>query len=173
VYQSVKQAEQQNNRKIFVRFVYLLYHQQIGMSAKPNITQTIPFFGVADMAASLHFYVDGLGFNVINQWVPRDKIEWCCLQRGAGTLMLQEPHGDAPKAKLARSTVGHGVSICFICEDALVLYHEFTGKGLTVREPFVGNNMWVVTVSDPDGYILEFESPTDVPEETRYSEWKQ
>jgi hypothetical protein len=26
-------------------------------------------------------------------------------------------------------------------------------------------------MTDPDGYGLHFESPTDVPEETTYSEW--
>jgi hypothetical protein len=31
--------------------------------------------------------------------------------------------------------------------------------------------MWVVGFADPDGYRLDFESPTDVPEETKYSEW--
>ena len=34
---------------------------------------------------------------------------------------------------------------------------------------FVGNNMWVAILTDPDGYKLDFESPTDVPEETVYS----
>ena len=34
---------------------------------------------------------------------------------------------------------------------------------------FVGNGLWVVTFLDPDGYRIEFESPTDVPEETVYS----
>jgi lactoylglutathione lyase len=32
--------------------------------------------------------------------------------------------------------------------------------------------MWVLSLSDPDGYRIEFESPTDVPEDTRFSEWK-
>lgn len=32
--------------------------------------------------------------------------------------------------------------------------------------------MWVTGVKDPDGYNLYFESMTDVPEETKYSEWK-
>jgi len=31
--------------------------------------------------------------------------------------------------------------------------------------------MWVVVFTDPDGYKLDFESPTDAPEETTYSEW--
>ena len=35
--------------------------------------------------------------------------------------------------------------------------------------PFVGNAMWVTPLSDPDGYRIEFASPTDVPEETVYS----
>ena len=35
--------------------------------------------------------------------------------------------------------------------------------------PFVGNGMWVTSVEDPDGHRLEFESFTDVPEETVFS----
>jgi len=30
--------------------------------------------------------------------------------------------------------------------------------------------MWVTSLTDPDGYRIDFESPTDVPEETVYSE---
>jgi lactoylglutathione lyase len=30
--------------------------------------------------------------------------------------------------------------------------------------------MWVNGISDPDGYKLFFESPTDTPEETKLSE---
>jgi len=30
--------------------------------------------------------------------------------------------------------------------------------------------MWVTSLSDPDGYRIEFESSTDGPEETEYSE---
>jgi hypothetical protein len=40
-----------------------------------------------------------------------------------------------------------------------------------MKEPFVGNHMWVVSFTDPDGYRLDFESQTDVPEETKYSDW--
>jgi hypothetical protein len=31
----------------------------------------------------------------------------------------------------------------------------------------VGNGLWVVSLTDPDGYRLDFESPTDAPEGTR------
>jgi hypothetical protein len=30
--------------------------------------------------------------------------------------------------------------------------------------------MWVVVFTDPDGYKLDFESPTDAPEETEYKD---
>jgi hypothetical protein len=44
-------------------------------------------------------------------------------------------------------------------------------KKVEMNEPFVGNNMWVVSCVDPDGYRFDFESATDVPEETKHSEW--
>jgi catechol 2,3-dioxygenase-like lactoylglutathione lyase family enzyme len=139
------------------------------MTDKPNIRLAVPFFMVQDMETSLHFYVDKLGFKLTNQWTPRGKIEWCWLQREAVALMLQEPRKkDAFNADVPQ---GKGVSICFQCEDALALYHEFTARGIEIKEPFVGNNMWVVAFKDPDGYNLDFESPTDVAEETTYSDW--
>ncbi|MDB5144593.1 MAG: Glyoxalase-like domain protein [Mucilaginibacter sp.] len=69
--------------------------------------------------------------------------------------------------------LGGGVTIAYQCADALALYQEFIAKGITVQEPFVGNALWVVALKDPDGYQLEFASPTDVPEETTYSVWKK
>jgi hypothetical protein len=30
--------------------------------------------------------------------------------------------------------------------------------------------MWVTSLEDPDGYQLDFESPTDAPEETEYTD---
>ena len=36
--------------------------------------------------------------------------------------------------------------------------------------PFFGNRFWVVPLSDPDGYRIAFESPTDAPEESELQE---
>jgi uncharacterized glyoxalase superfamily protein PhnB len=121
------------------------------------------------MEASLHFYVEKLGFTKTLDWTPRGKIEWCRLQRDGVSLMLQEPRS-MEKFDQA-GPAGNGVSICFQCQDALALYQEFREKGVEIREPFVGNNMWVVVFKDPDGYNLDFESPTNVPEETTYGTW--
>ncbi|HTZ46265.1 MAG TPA: VOC family protein [Verrucomicrobiae bacterium] len=138
-------------------------------ASAPNVQQAVPFFMVTEMPRSLRFYVDGLGFVLRNKWTPDapDKIRWCWLELGGAALMLQEyREGRAPSEKR-----GQGVSVWFQCRDALALYHEFRSRGLEPREPFVGNSLWDVAISDPDGYSLHFESPTDVPEETTLSEW--
>lgn len=121
------------------------------------------------MEKSLAFYTCGLGFEVKIEWKPNGTTEWCWLERDGVALMLQGyREGFLPKDPL-----GTGVSVSFICRDALELYGEFLTENLSPREPFVGNGMWVVSVTDPDGYLLEFESQTEVPEETTYSDWIQ
>jgi uncharacterized glyoxalase superfamily protein PhnB len=136
-------------------------------TAVSNVQQAVPFFMISNMEASLRFYVEGLGFQRINQWIVDGKIRWCWLQLGGAALMLQEYRPDSP---LANAKLGEGISVCFQCKDALAIFHEARTRGLAPRTPFVGNNMWVTILADPDGYKLDFESPTDAPEETIYAD---
>ncbi|MFN0180948.1 MAG: VOC family protein [Gemmatimonadales bacterium] len=138
-------------------------------SLPPNVKQAVPFFGVTNIERSLRFYVDGLGFRMTNQWAPEGRIRWCWLELGAAALMLQEFWRDGKPAGAPEGRLGQGVSICFMCTDALAIYHELIGRGVAPSVPFVGNNLWVTSIEDPDGYRLDFESPTDVPEGTVYS----
>ena len=63
------------------------------------------------------------------------------------------------------------MNVCFQCEDALALYREFKSRGVQIRKrPSVGNRLWVVSINDPDGYRMEFASPTDAPEESELEE---
>jgi catechol 2,3-dioxygenase-like lactoylglutathione lyase family enzyme len=144
-------------------------------NASVNVKQAVPFFGVSDMEASLRFYVDGLGFKIKNKWIPDanedypadGKIRWCWLELGDAAMMLQE---FLPERR-PKETLGTGSSVCFMCEDALALYREFKSRGIEPRNrPTVGNGLWVVALLDPDGYRIDFESPTDAPEE---SEWEE
>jgi lactoylglutathione lyase len=135
-----------------------------------NVKQAVPFFMVEDMQKSIRFYVDGLGFEITHRWEPDGNLRWCWMRLGDTALMLQEfwkegHHSGRPEGKL-----GQGVSICFVCEDALAIYRDIKSRGIEAKTPFVGNAMWVVSVTDPDGYRLDFESSTDVPEETVLSE---
>ena len=105
-------------------------------------------------------------------WYPTWRLqEWCWLQRDGGPLMLQEFRTSETKPYLAGEKPGSGVSVWFQCRDSLALYKEFISKGIAANEPFVGNGLWDVSLNDPDGYRIHFESPTDVPDETTYSDW--
>jgi lactoylglutathione lyase len=133
---------------------------------EPNVKQAVPFFMVASMDASLRFYVEGLGFAMTKKWVDDGKLRWCLLELGNAALMLQERRKDGEGSLAAGVKVGEGVSICFVCADALAIYREVKARGVEASRPFVGNAMWVVSLADPDGYRIDFESFTDVPEET-------
>ena len=130
-----------------------------------NVKEAIPFLMVLSMEKSLKFYLEVLGFELKSKWEPNGKIEWCLLRLGNASIMLQE-YRTPPGEKL-----GVGVSVYFICTDALEIYNGLIARKINVQEPFVGNNMWVVSLKDPDGYDINFESLTDIPEETTYSEW--
>lgn len=39
---------------------------------------------------------------------------------------------------------------------------------MRTKQPFVGNAMWAVSLDDPDGYSLHFQSTTDAPEASEY-----
>ena len=142
----------------------------IATNTSVNVKQAVPFFGVTNMEASLRFYVDGLGFKMKNSWIPeRDnhypggRIIWCWLELGDAAIMLQELLPE----RMPKETLGTGITVCFQCEDSLALYREFKSRGIEPRaRPFVGNRLWVVPLSDPDGYRIEFSSPTDAPEES-------
>ena len=135
-----------------------------------NVKQVVPFFSVSNMEASLKFYLDSVGFEMLNKWIDEGKLRWCWLQLGGAAIMLQEFRKEGHDSWAPSCKVGEGVSINFICDDAIVIYKGLIAKNMEASKPFVGNNMWVTQISDPDGYKLIFESYTDVPEETVFSE---
>ena len=127
-----------------------------------NIKEVVPFLNVSSMERSVRYYVDGLGFTMRHKWVVAGELRWCWLALGGAALMLQGPRKEGK--------AGEGMVLYFICEDALAIYREVRARGIEASEPQVGNRMWVTGLSDPDGYRLFFESPTDTPEETKLSE---
>jgi len=142
----------------------------VNSEAGKNLKQVVPFLGVTDMKRSVRFYIDSLGFTMKHQWTPEGKLRWCWLTRGGASIMLQEFVKQGHGGHRPEGVLGQGVSLCFQCEDAVTLYHEFRARGIEASEPFVGNSMWVTVLSDPDGYKLDFESVTDTPEDTKLSE---
>ena len=134
------------------------------------VREVVPFLAVADMGASLAFYVDGLGFSMEGKWVDGSVLRWCQLRLGGASLMLQQFRTSGHDARRFGTAKGEGVVLCFFCADAVAFYRAVRERGLDATEPQVGNAMWVTELRDPDGYRLLFESDTDVAEETKLSE---
>jgi lactoylglutathione lyase len=139
------------------------------VKSKANIGEVVPFLRVADMSASIRFYVDGLDARIAARWEPDGELRWCRLELGGSAVMLQT-FGRGLLQRNAPTRLGLGVSLVFQSADAVTLYHDFRARGVEASEPTVGNGLWNTSVTDPDGYVLEFASPTDLREETRLSD---
>ena len=135
-----------------------------------NVKSVVPFLHVSEMERSLHYYLDGLGFSIQNKWIVDGRVRWFRLTLGGAALMLQQYPTERHDSWTPKGKVGEGVSLWFQCEDAIAIYREVTARGIKASEPQVGNSMWDTCLDDPDGYRLHFESPTDVPEETKLSD---
>jgi len=141
----------------------------VDAKAAGNVREVVPFLWVSSMERSVRYYVDGLGFTMKHKWAPDGKLRWCWLALGGASLMMQEFWREGLDAGWPDGKLGQGVSLCFVCEDAVAIYREVISRGIEASEPQVGNSMWVTSLTDPDGYRIDFESATDVPEETKLS----
>ena len=119
------------------------------MSTEPatdNVRQAVPFFSISSMEASVTFYVQGLGFEMTNEWTDDGKLRWCWLELGGAAVMLQEFKREGPDSWVAASPVGVGVSVYFICRDALALYRSFSAKATFTT---ISSSMFRATVHSP------------------------
>ncbi len=140
------------------------------MTSLPNLQQTVPFLSVSDMSRSLAYYVAGLGFTIQRQWVPEGEIRWVWLAREGAALMLQQFPPEGHDSWRPSCKVGEGVALYFLCADALAIHRELRTRAVKTSEPQVSNGMWELSLTDPDGYRLHFESPTETAEGTKLSD---
>ena len=150
---------------------------EVSMSASTapahNVSAVVPLLMVTSIKRSLAFYVDGLGFTIQNRWMPDGHLRWCWMSLGGAALMLQEAIESTRRKMAGDGILGNGAALYFQCSDALTIYRQAAGRGISaMREPQVGNFAWEVFFTDPDGYKINFSSPTDFPEETLLSEIK-
>ena len=132
------------------------------MTGNANVKQAVPFFR-ANIERSLRYYVYGLGFEMTRKWIVEGKLRFCWLQHGEAALMLQEFPKEGHDSWSPKGKVGGSVDLFSMRRCAGDLPHRH-GKGNQASKPFVGNGMWVTSLSDPDGYKIEFESLTDMME---------
>ena len=118
-----------------------------------------PAFTVGDLAASLRFYVDGLGFTVKHRWERDGKLLGA--QLIAGLCEISIGQDDWAKGRDRAKGVGFRVyleTVQNLGELAVrIRANGYAADGPT-KEPWGATT---VTVTDPDGFKLTFHDPMD------------
>ena len=124
-----------------------------------------PLLQVFDMPASIAFYRDKLGFEVVNTNAPGDDCDWAMLKLGEEVLMLNTAYEKEfrPPAPDPRRTAAHmDTTIYFSCPDVESTYQHLVTAGVTVEPPSItGYGFKAVDVKDPDGFLLCCQWPAE------------
>lgn len=128
----------------------------------PQITELCPLIQVFDMAESVRFYRDYLGFEIVQQSPlfekPYPHFNWAFLKRGTMGLMLNTAYEaeDRPSRRDEARCAAHGDTILyFSCPDVDGAHARLTAAGLKLNPPSTAPyGMKQIYFSDPDGYAL-------------------
>jgi glyoxylase I family protein len=124
-----------------------------------------PLIFVFDMPASVHFYRDILGFEVVNhapEYAP-GLFHWAMLRRNDVTIMLNTAYdeGEAPAQPEPARVAAHGDTQLYIgCRDVDAAYQYLLDKGIKVKPPSVAPyGFKQLHVEDPDGFHICLQHP--------------
>lgn len=117
---------------------------------------------VFDMPASVHFYRDVLGFEVVQTSQREgDQFDWGLLRLNDAEVMLNTAYeqDDRPEMPDAKRIAAHqDTGLFFACPDVDAVYRHLRSHGVDVEEPKVAPyGMKQLYVRDPDGYVLCFQ----------------
>lgn len=122
----------------------------------------VPELYVSDLARSLAFYCDALGFSIVYQ---RAEERFAYIERAGVELMLEEPVGRVWLAGALEAPYGRGVNFQMSVEDANALCAAAIAAGAELVQALEertylrdGEPIRVrqCVVQDPDGYLLRF-----------------
>ena len=127
-----------------------------------DVKKMTPLLQVFDMPASIAFYRDLLGFEVVHtSGGEREKFWWAQLHLGGATLMLNTAYddGERPAERDLARTASHGDTVLYFDSPEVdATYAYLRERGLDVQPPevtFYGAKQ--LYVKDPDGYSLCFQ----------------
>jgi glyoxylase I family protein len=127
-----------------------------------------PLLQVYDMPASVRFYRDVLGFEIVNTSpkLGEDRFHWALLRLGDAELMLNTAYefdAERPPQPDPQRTAAHGdTGLFFGCPNVDAAYEELRGKGVELKKPVVAPyGMKQLSLRDPDGYGLCFQWPAE------------
>ena len=121
---------------------------------------------VFDMPASVRFYRDALGYEIV-ETSPRegDQFDWGLLRLNDTFLMLNtayEQEFRPSQPETARVAAHCDTGLFFNCSDVDGAYRHLVEQGVDVQEPKVAPyGMKQLYVRDPDGYVLCFQCPAN------------
>jgi catechol 2,3-dioxygenase-like lactoylglutathione lyase family enzyme len=130
-----------------------------------NLVAISPFFIVADLQASVAYYIDRLGFTLDFQGPDAD-VYYAGVRREAAHIMLKAiVPGVLPQPNHTRHGWARWDAYIYTM-DPDVLYTEFKERGATfVKElSFIDDGLWGFEVQDADGYIIAFFTLRDEPD---------
>ena len=124
-----------------------------------------PLIEVFDMAMSVAFYRDRLGFRIVAQSSPGDSFGWGLLKMGSASLMLNTAYdaGERPPAPDPARIAAHGDTTLFVdCADVDAAYAYLRENGVDVERPVTRPyGMRQVSVRDPDGFRVCFQGAVE------------
>lgn len=128
-----------------------------------TVHSVTPLLEVFDMARSVAFYRDVLGFEVVQQWAPDGHLYWAMLRLGGATIMLNARHEEPlrPAAPDPAREAGHADTELFLaCSDVDGVRAELLARGLPLDPPYTTHyGMRQLWLTDPDGFRLCFQQP--------------
>lgn len=129
------------------------------------INGLVPLLQVFDMARSVQFYTELLGFeNVETSRPDGDHYDFCLLRNGDTAIMLNTAYErqHRPDVEPARSNDPRTISLYLSCPDVDEAYRHLSSRAWAVDPPVdTDYGMRQLYVKDPDGYLLCFQHPTD------------
>ena len=110
---------------------------------KITFENSVPILRVQNLAASLQYYVETLGFSIDWQTETMASVS----RNGAGVMLCEGAQGQP------------GTWVWFGVSDAGALYEEYKRKGAAIRqEPLNFSWAYEMRIEDPDGHVLRFGS---------------
>jgi len=125
-----------------------------------NLTYIMPCFIISDLNASVSFYVDKLGFEILYEG-PDENPYWTIVGRDNISIMLKAV---APEIKPIPNRTRHEWApwdAYISTADPDMLFEEYRSNGVAFRQPIQNNSddLRGFEIEDADGYVLFFGRP--------------
>jgi len=125
-----------------------------------QLTHISPFFIVANLEASVSFYVDKLGFTVLHQG-PEGDPYWAMIGRDHIAIMLKTITGEVRPVPNYTRHPWAAWDAYISTDDPEGLFGEYRSRGVLFRKPLHINSDRLLgfELQDADGYVLFFGRP--------------